>query len=315
MKPDSEKMRNMNNKNRIFPVKAFFILPMVLMLLVYLPVWAEEISPGDIVFSANVSGQWDLWVLKPGAMDPVRFTDSPGDERHPTVGPKGRHLAFVGEKRQLWVMDTATGEKHLVPLPVGTYAEPDWSADGNELVFVQYRALPRDSGEIWRIKKEVNRWGVPQKITSHPPMRMFPAWSPDGTLIACATFNRDRLLGVVEEIGVIAVDTGKFTALTRDQADSYWPAWSPDGKRIAYTTNLEGNYDVWMFAFPGGEKTRLTGSSGYDGEPSWSPDGREIVFVSNRTGNKELWAVSLSEKRERQLTNMKSTCAYPCWVK
>ncbi len=304
-----------NTKGRFNTRTWFCVLIMLSVCLTCLPVLAERISTGDIVFSANVSGRWDLWIMKPGIMGPVRLTDFPEVERHPAVGPKGRELAFIGEKRRIWIMDPASGVKRLLPLPKGTYAEPAWSPDGNELAFVQYRALPKDSGEIWRIKRGDSGWGAPERVSSHPPMRSFPSYSPDGTMIACATFNRDRLLGVVEEIGVITLDTGKFTALTQDQADSFWPAWSPDGKHIAYTSNLEGNYDLWMIAFPGGEKTRLTSSSAYDGEPSWSPDGGEIVFVSNRTGNKELWIVSVAEKKERQLTDMKHTCMYPCWVK
>jgi len=309
-------MIDVDHTNR-FTRKIIWVAVLIMMAFGFLclPLRAEVLSYGDIVFSANVSGQWDLWTMKPDSIDPARLTDSSDVERHPAVGPKGRELAFIGEKRRIWTMEPASGVKRLVPLPKGIYAEPAWSPDGNELVFVQYRALPADSGEIWRIKRKNSDWGMPERISSHPPMRTFPSYSPDGAMIACATFNRDRFLGVVEEIGVITLDTGKFTALTRDQADSFWPVWSPDGKHIAYTSNMEGNYDLWMIAFPEGEKIRLTSSSAYDGEPSWSPDGKEIVFVSNRTGHKELWIVSVAGKKERQLTNMKHTCAYPCWVK
>lgn len=287
---------------------------LLLVALAGVPAAAMEISPGDIVFSASMAGQWDLWVKTPDAADPVALTNSPALERHPAVGPDGG-IAFVGTKRRIWIMNPVSGEKERVPLPRGTYGEPAWFPGGRELVFVQYRALPEDAGEVWRMRRTEDGWASPERVSIHPPMRTHPAVSPDGGRVAYATFTRDRLLGVVEEIGVVQLETGDFRDLTQDHADSFWPAWSPDGNAIAYTSNLEGDYDLWMITVPGGKKTRLTRSPDYDGEPSWSPDGREIVFVSNRTGHRELWVASADGKRQWQLTNMKGTCAAPCWVK
>jgi Tol biopolymer transport system component/predicted Ser/Thr protein kinase len=63
------------------------------------------------------------------------------------------------------------------------------------------------------------------------------------------------------------------------------PAWSPEGTRIAYTSDENGNMDIWVQQIAAGQRVNLTKNhTGYDGKPCWSPDGEWIAFVSERNG-------------------------------
>ncbi|WP_028315678.1 TolB family protein [Desulfatibacillum aliphaticivorans] len=310
-------MKNVHTHNRLQAAKAMAILACAFLAFCALcsPACAGGVKTGDIVFAANAQDQWNLWVIEPETKYLSQLTRTTQTERFPAVRPGGKHIAYVSGRKQIRIMDSLTGEADTVNLPLGIYAQPTWAPAGFELAFVEYTAVPADAAEIFSIKKEGDIFRLPEKITKFPPMMTFPSYSPDGKLMACASFKRDPVLGVIEEIIVIDLKTGSQSQLTHDGADSFFPVWSPDGSKLAYTSNLEGNFDIWAVSYPKGEKTRLTRSPSYDGEPSWSPDGSRIAFISSRSGHREIWTIDAGGADSRQVTELKSTCSHPCWVK
>ncbi len=310
-------MRHARASKRVEMSLGFAIFGTVLALLCLLcpPAQATGAGPGDLIFVANVEDRWNLWTVDPQSGNTREIIDTRETERYPAVSPGGRNIAYVSDRKEIWILDSLTGKKEKVPLPPGIYAHPAWSPQGNELAFVEYTVLPVDAGEIFTIARKGSDWQIPKKITSFPPMMTFPNYSPDGKMMACTQFHRDRLLGVIEEIGVVDLARQEFTQLTNDKADSFFPVWSPDGTRLAYASNVDGNFNIWVMTYPAGEKQRLTHDKGFDGEPTWSPEGDRIAFVSSRTGNKEIWITGLGQGDERQITHLKKTCSHPFWVK
>jgi len=72
-------------------------------------------------------------------------------------------------------------------------------------------------------------------------------------------------------------------------------AWSPDGTRIAFSSNRDGNYDIFTMAADGSDVRQVTFTFGieYEGgyidydssfEPTWSPDATQIAFTGYRAG-------------------------------
>jgi hypothetical protein len=57
------------------------------------------------------------------------------------------------------------------------------------------------------------------------------------------------------------------------------PAWSPDGTKIAFSSNRDGNYEIYVMNADGSNQTRLTYYNGVDFSPEWSPDGTKIAFT------------------------------------
>src|SRR5437667_6655635 len=57
------------------------------------------------------------------------------------------------------------------------------------------------------------------------------------------------------------------------------PAWSPDGTKIAFSTNRDGNYEIYTMNADGSGPTRLTSNAADDASPTWSHDGTKIAFV------------------------------------
>ena len=64
-------------------------------------------------------------------------------------------------------------------------------------------------------------------------------------------------------------------------------AWSPDGSTIAFTSNRDGNNEIYVMKPDASEQTNISNSPGSDGGAAWSPNGQSIAFTSTRRGGAE----------------------------
>jgi tricorn protease len=70
--------------------------------------------------------------------------------------------------------------------------------------------------------------------------------------------------------------------LTVNKARDVYPRFSPDGKWIAFSSERNGNLDVFIIPAGGGTAKQLTFHSADDTVLGWSPDGHAVLFSSNR---------------------------------
>ncbi len=71
------------------------------------------------------------------------------------------------------------------------------------------------------------------------------------------------------DIYVMQADGTGVVQLTRESENDA-PAWSPDGNHIAFTSNRDGNFELYVMDSDGAAVRRLTNLRGTDSEPSWS---------------------------------------------
>ena len=86
------------------------------------------------------------------------------------------------------------------------------------------------------------------------------------------------------------------------------PAWAgtfpgPNGQ-IAFSSNRDGNFEIYTMSEDGSDETRLTDEDANDFDPSWSPDGDKIAFVSFRDGsnNMEIYVMDADGSDQTRLT-------------
>lgn len=85
------------------------------------------------------------------------------------------------------------------------------------------------------------------------------------------------------------------------------------GDLIAYTSERDGNADIYVMNLDGSEPRRLTEDPEYDAWPVWSPDGSEIAFVSTRSGNPDIYVMDVDGGNVRQLTQHSANDIWPAW--
>jgi Dipeptidyl peptidase IV (DPP IV) N-terminal region/WD40-like Beta Propeller Repeat len=155
-----------------------------------------------------------------------------------------------------------------------------------------------------------------QVVEGVPAVVDQPVLSPDGTRLAFVTVVGENL-----QIATTRSDGGDLRVLTHRPIDAQTPAWSPDGASIAfYSTNLQGNRDIYVMDTDGGHVRRLTNGPLADLAPAWSPDGSSIAFFSSTNVNfdtsspsDEIWVIPAAGGQATQLTRNHVADIQPEW--
>ncbi|MDF9830357.1 S41 family peptidase [Parabacteroides sp. PF5-6] len=90
----------------------------------------------------------------------------------------------------------------------------------------------------------------------------------------------------------------RLTAMAGYQTD---PKISPDGKWIAFSSDEQGNANVYIMPTAGGSVRQLTFHESADIVASWSPDSKRIYFESNRQNGRTTYQVGIDGGTPRRL--------------
>jgi tricorn protease len=70
--------------------------------------------------------------------------------------------------------------------------------------------------------------------------------------------------------------------ITVNRARDVYPRFSPDGRWLAFSSDRNGNMDVYVVPVGGGTPKQLTAHSAEDTVLAWAPDSKSILFATNR---------------------------------
>ena len=70
--------------------------------------------------------------------------------------------------------------------------------------------------------------------------------------------------------------------LTRSKGYDAEATISPDGRKMIYTSDKDGDIDLYIMDLKTGKEFRLTNTLGYDGGAWFSPDGKKIIWRASR---------------------------------
>jgi tricorn protease len=126
-------------------------------------------------------------------------------------------------------------------------------------------------------------------------------------LLRHPTYSKGRVaFSYLGDIWIANENGTAIQRLTDNKARDVYPRFSPDGNFIAFSSNRDGNYDVFVIPVTGGKPKQLTFHTADDTVVGWTPDGKKVIFSSARgTGAfpfvATLFEVSVDGGTEQQL--------------
>ncbi len=238
---------------------------------------------------------------------------SPPSADAAAVSPDGKTLVFESDnmtrKTTLWTAHRdGSHPRPLLNWPDSTQTNPDWSPDGEYIVFSSNRDDSR-SRDIWRVNADGSN---PIKLTAEGDN---PRYSPDGTKIL---FTTDRT--IYPGLWYMSIDGS-------DQRPTRLPAeitsdlsWSPDGNALVYSKCAgipkSGSWQdmechLFTYRLDTGAIKQLTFGKVDDSSPDWGALG--IVFTSNRSAKDGLFIVEESGNNLRQMMTNNGLNLNPRW--
>ena len=191
----------------------------------------------------------------------------------------------------LEICDASTGERRVVKEFPYLIEAPNWTVDGQWLIY-------NSGGKLYRLSPD--QPGEPQQIETGYAGRCNNdhVLSADGQRIAVSHGTKEDGRSRIYTLPI----TGGTPQLITPMGPSYLHGWSPDGKQLAYCAERKGNYDVYVIPAEGGEEQRLTTAEGLDDGSEYAPDGQHIWFNSVRSGLMQVWRMKADGSEQTQMT-------------
>jgi Tol biopolymer transport system component len=258
----------------------------------------------DIIYSAEVEGNIDVFKLGEEFENAVRLTSAVGDDFAPAWSPNKETIAFLSDRNgtsALWLMDAAGDSKRQVSAAGVEVARFRWSPDSTRI------GIEIVNGGVHTVEVLDTETDTSTSVTSAGEDVRVGDWSPDGEWLVYSVIAGDN--GGIMRRNPTGVDE---IVLVTGQATN--PRWSRNGQWIAFNRVLEdGSVDLVVMNKDGDNETIVASGVSEGASHDWAPDSKHIVYVSEVSGNAEIYVVKPDGKNTEQLTSNRVADAAPTW--
>lgn len=202
-------------------------------------------------------------------------------------------IAFVrkaGKNKEIYTVSPQGRNLRQISSLGGINLSPNWSPDGNRLVFTRLGSRQHLLCVWDRATGKIDQKSFPGNTV------IGPDFLPDGNMAATLTMNGNS------DIFLINGNYKPKKALAKSWAIEVSPDFDRTGQKMVFTSARFGNPHIFMLDMKSGVVTRITTEGKYNTNPTISPDGRFVAFSRQTPLGHRIFVHDLTNGRERQLT-------------
>ena len=263
---------------------------------------SEYIDP-HIIFSSRRWWNYDIFITDIFSSQTTQLTKNKWIDFNPFISADAKKLLFVSDRdgnREIYLTDLEWLDGHMQwrgssLTNLTNSSENDWtpvySPTENKIAFSTY-FQEQDNYDIFIMNDDgTNK----ENLTNTTGYEKFPQFSPDGSFLVYQGWQRGKM-----EIFFVSLLEKNNINISRNINSndilSHGNSFSPDGQKIVFTSERDGDRNIYLMKINGSEIEQLTDNKSNDYEPVFSRDGRSIAFTSERDGNKEIYLIDLASK-------------------
>ena len=264
-----------------------------------------------IIFSSRRWWNYDIFITDIYGGHMTHLTKNKWLDFNPAVSPDGSKLAFVSDRdggnREIYTMDLVWMDGYTqwegrnltnITQTQGHDWTPKFSPSNDKIVYTTF--FPEtDNYDVFLMNVD----GTEKKnLTNSTWYEKYPQFSSDGSFIIYQAWQKGKMeiffTNLLDENNINLTRNTQFHDIM-----SHGNAISPDGQKIVFTSERDGNRNIYLMNTDGTDQTQLTLHAAHDYEPIFSPDGMTIVFTSERDGNKEIYIMNNNGLNLKNLSN------------
>ncbi len=237
--------------------------------------------------------RWDIYLMHSRLNEPRRVTnDSAGYINYAAISPDGGQIIYTLNNNLYIVSSLGGAEKVLAD---NCYISK-WSPDGKRIGFIRKDYPEKGIISFWTIKPDGSNAVMKFKEKFNSGDDPGFSFSPDGNSLAwLRSFS-----GGYNEIIIKQLNNNKENILSEDKKNIYDVSWTKKGV-ILFSSNKEGDMNLYMMPESGGKAVQITKGSGPDMGINISSDLSKILYF-RCINYSNMWIKNLKTNESKQIT-------------